>query len=128
MGLMYGIRTIPHCSFGCWCSCTGIVCPPRCLVLCDERCAVLRFAAAAAVGISPVGIDLSKVTGLWDAAAAAGKEGKEAALAAAMEALQSPAPASTQPRAGGWSAEARKWVSSRSSSKRALCLPGVVHT
>lgn len=56
--------------------------------------------ATAVVGISPVGIDLSKVTGLWDAAVAAGREGKEAALASALGALQSPAPSSTQHRAG----------------------------
>ena len=47
-----------------------------------------------------MGIDLGKVTGLWDAAAAGGKEGKEAALTAALGALQSPAPSSTQPRGG----------------------------
>ncbi len=47
-----------------------------------------------------MGIDLSKVTGLWDAAVAAGRESKEAALAAVLEALQSPPPASTQLRAG----------------------------
>lgn len=64
------------------------------------KCLIARLCAAAVVGISPVGIDLSKVTGLWDAAVAAGREGKEAALASALGALQSPAPSSTQHRAG----------------------------
>jgi hypothetical protein len=57
------------------------------------------------VGIAPSGIDLAKITDLWDAAVAAGKEGRAAVLAVVMEALASPAPPSTQARAGGGAAE-----------------------
>lgn len=56
--------------------------------------------ASGVVGISPSGISLKKVTELWDAAAAAGKEGKTAALVAALETLRSPPPPATRPRAG----------------------------
>ena len=56
--------------------------------------------ASGVVGISPCGINLKKVTELWDAAAAGGKDGKTAALAAALEALGNPPPPSTRPRAG----------------------------
>ncbi|PSC76102.1 short-chain dehydrogenase [Micractinium conductrix] len=61
--------------------------------------------AAAVVGISPSGIDLAKITDLWDAAVASGREGRDAVLAAVTEALHSPPPPSTQPRAGGGGAE-----------------------
>ena len=61
--------------------------------------------ATAVVGIAPSGIDLAKITDLWDAAVAAGKEGRAAVLAVVMEALASPAPPGTQARAGGGAAE-----------------------
>jgi hypothetical protein len=57
--------------------------------------------ATAVVGIAPSGIDLAKVTELWDAAVAAGREGRAAVLAVVMDALGSPPPPSTQARGAG---------------------------
>lgn len=56
--------------------------------------------ASGVVGIAPSGIDLAHVTQLWDAAASGGKEGRSVALAAALEAMRSPPPPCTRPRAG----------------------------
>ncbi|KAL4422766.1 hypothetical protein ABPG75_008963 [Micractinium tetrahymenae] len=61
--------------------------------------------ATAVVGIAPSGIDLVKITELWDAAVASGREGREAVLAVVTEALASPPPPSTQARAGSAPAE-----------------------
>ena len=61
--------------------------------------------AAAVVGMAPAGLDLSKITDLWDAAAATGREGRAAVLAAALEVLSSGPPPAAAPRPGGGEAE-----------------------
>jgi hypothetical protein len=69
-----------------------------------EAASFLSYASGV-VGIAPSGISLDKVTELWDAAVYAGKEGKTAALAAALETLKSPPPPATRPRAGAGHAD-----------------------
>ena len=69
-----------------------------------EAASFLSYASGV-VGIAPSGISLDKVTELWDAAVSAGKEGKTAALAAALETLKSPPPPATRPRAGAGHAD-----------------------
>jgi len=69
-----------------------------------EAASFLSYASGV-VGIAPSGISLDKVTELWDAAISAGKEGKTAALAAALETLKSPPPPATRPRAGSGHAD-----------------------
>ena len=61
--------------------------------------------ASGVVGISPSGINLKKVTELWDAAVASGKEGTAAAFSATLEALKSAPPPSTRPRSGAGSSD-----------------------
>lgn len=61
--------------------------------------------ATAVVGIAPSGIDLAKITDLWDAAVASGREGRDAVLGVVMEALHSAPPPSTQARAGSGTAD-----------------------
>jgi hypothetical protein len=61
--------------------------------------------AAGIVGIAPSGVDLAKVTGLWDAAAAAGADGRDAALAAAVGAVRNPSPPGVHLRKGAVPAE-----------------------
>jgi hypothetical protein len=56
----------------------------------------LTLTPHAVVAISPAGLDLKRITDLWDAAVASGKEGREAALAAALSALLMPPPPDTR--------------------------------
>lgn len=57
------------------------------------------------IAISPADGDLQKVIELWDASVAASKDGRKAALSAAMEAMNSPCPPSARTRPGAGPSE-----------------------
>ena len=72
----------------------------RCAQAKPREAATFLGHASAVVGMAPAGLDLTKITDLWDAAAAAGKEGRAAVLAAVLDVLSAPPPPTALPRPG----------------------------
>lgn len=64
---------------------------------------------------------------LWDAAVAAGKEGRAAVLEVAMDVLQSPPPPSTQARAGAPAGPVQLCCCMHAVARRLVCLVGASH-
>eukprot|EP00887_Chlorella_sp_A99_P007321 scaffold2.g7321.t1 len=72
----------------------------RCARAKPRQAATFLGYASAVVGMAPAGLDLGKVTDLWDAAAAAGREGRTAVLAAVLDVTGAAPPPAAAPRPG----------------------------